>query len=432
MPFERVERMHPQWPMFRLHGDGPPVWYTPGLAANGGVTSRHEIEARARHAEREWQEYVARPYSPECLTVYLSNQCNLACAYCYSAPLDPARDRSRRQPTIDVRAALAAARVVAQRCEANGKVFSLNFHGGGEPTQHWELLTSLRAQIGSIAAGHGLDVHAYIATNGVISGARLDWLAEHFSLIGLSADGPPDLQDAQRPSASGGATSAAVERTARRLNRRGAPFHLRVTVTRAAMHRQAEIVEYCVLRLHARTIRLEPSYQPRPGGVQSFAPEDAPSFVEHYMAARATARSLGAELHLSGVRLDEIHGAYCNPLRDVLQVTPDGRASACFLTADGDRADDEVLGMGRYDPIADVFLIDEARANVMRRQAARIPARCHDCVNVYHCARDCPDVCLITAGQSRRDEPGFRCRVQKLLSHELIKEWVAHGRTESL
>jgi hypothetical protein len=43
-------------------------------------------------------------------------------------------------------------------------------------------------------------------------------------------------------------------------------------------------------------------------------------------------------------------------------------------------------------------------------------------VNVYHCARDCPDVCLLTAGRERVEAPGFRCRVQKLLAHELIRE----------
>jgi radical SAM protein with 4Fe4S-binding SPASM domain len=135
------------------------------------------------------------------------------------------------------------------------------------------------------------------------------------------------------------------------------------------------------------------------------------------------------QLQISGIRIDEIHGPYCNPLRDVLQLSPDGRASACFLTADGDREDDEVLALGHYDDTSGIFVIDHARAAALRSRAARIPERCHACVNVYHCARDCPDTCVITADSSARDG-GFRCRVQKLLAHELIRE-MAHSEVLS-
>lgn len=432
MAGERVERLHPALPVFRVsYADGP-VLYTPGFAVRESSADHRVVEQLARGAEAAWHEFVDRPFVPECLTLYLSNQCNLGCAYCYSAPIDPPHERWRLQPTLNEAAALAAAGLVAANCETKSKPLSLIFHGGGEPTQHWDLLTRLRLAIGDLAGARGLGLWSYIATNGLISDARAAWLADHFSTIGLSCDGPPDIQDRHRPAASGAPTSAAVERTARRLSDRGADFHVRVTITKLSAHRQAEIAEYCVMRLGARTIRFEPAYQPRPESGAHFDAADAELFVEHFVAAQAAARRIGAELRVSGVRLTEIHGAYCNPLRDVLQLSPDGRASACFLTADGERPEDEALAMGHYDAAAGVFVIDEPRAAMQRRRAGRIPARCHECVNVYHCARDCPDVCLIASDPSTHVTPGFRCRVQKLLAHELIKEWVTDGRTESL
>lgn len=431
MALDRVERIHSRWPLFRLSYDGAAALYTPGHAVDERGADLAALTELAAAAEESWQRYVDRPYSPTCLTLYLSNQCNLGCAYCYSAPLDATRPRTHQQPVLNIAAARAAARVVASNCEDRGAQCSLIFHGGGEPTQHWDLLTQLYHDVAGIARDRGVDLWSYIATNGVLPAAKVDWLIERFSVIGLSCDGPPSLQDAQRPSASGQRTSRAVENTARRLAERGAEFHVRVTITRASVARQAEIVEYCIEHLHARTIRFEPAYQARADRASFFAAADAPEFVSGFLEARASAHRLGAQLHLSGIRLNEIHSAHCNPLRDVLQISPDGRASACFLTADGDRPDDELLTLGSYDEPADTFVIDAARAAALRRRAAQIPARCYDCVNVYHCARDCPDVCLVSSPAAEAT-PGFRCRVQQLLAHELIKEWVTHGRAESL
>lgn len=432
MPFERVERLHAELPMFRVAFRDGAALYTPGLAVVEEDADRAEFERRAMAAEAAWRQYVERPFVPQCLTLYLSNQCNLGCSYCYSAPLDPSQQRWRARPVLDPRAALAAARLVIDTCAGHRRQFSLIFHGGGEPTQHWALLQQLRAGIGRLAADSGVDLWSYIATNGVLSEAKVGWLIEQFSMIGLSCDGPPDVQDRQRATFSGSPTSVTIERTARLLARRGADFHIRATITPRTVRRQSELVAYFAGRMKSRTLRFEPAYQSRPGEPGYFTPADAELFADHFLEARERARVLGAELHLSGARLDDIHGPHCNPLRDVLQVSPDGQASACFLTAEGDRPDDGVMALGGYDPVTEAFVVDAARAAALRRRAARIPSRCHSCVNVYHCARDCPDVCIVSADPSLDRDGGFRCRVQKLISHALIKEWVTHGRTESL
>jgi sulfatase maturation enzyme AslB (radical SAM superfamily) len=426
-----VTRLHPSLPIFRIVDESDTYLYTPGHVADVDADIG-ELEGRAAEAVEKWIGLGTRPFEPECLTVYLSNKCNLACSYCYSAPEDPARARWRvhpvperhgqRFPIVDEAVVIAAARVVAESCRAKGKRFSLIFHGGGEPTLHWELLQTLRHRVGDVAREAGLPLWSYLATNGVIPEGRVEWLARNFSLLGLSCDGPPDIQDLNRPAATGLATSAAVERTARRLVECGVEFHIRATITPASVDRQPEVVAYCIDQLGARVVRFEPAYQAHTASPAFFQAEDAERFVAGFLDARRVAHQLGGELHVSGVRVDEIHGPYCNPLRDVLQIAPDGVGSACFLTADGDRADDAEMGLGRYDVVSGTFVIDHGRAAQLRRRAARIPTRCESCVNLYHCARDCPDTCVITADQHRLEQPGFRCRVQKLLAHQLIRE----------
>ena len=452
-------RIHPELPIFRLESSTRVVLYTPGHAYATSRSVAHQVEqlftvdspgasggARAlandltrhgRTAQRAWHDLAERPFEPECLTLYLSNRCNLACSYCYAAPVDVTRARERlrmdREPALNESFPIlsepviaAAARLVAGHCAAKGKPLTLVLHGGGEPTVHWDLLTRVWEMAARIARDSGIRLWSYIATHGVLSEDRARWLGRHFNLVGLSCDGPPDIHDANRPSATHSATSAAVARTAQVLTSEGGAYVVRATITPASVTRQTEIVDYLCDRLFARAVRFEPAYDGRRAGEQQFRPDDASTFVAHYLQARKAARDRGCALDLSGVRIDEIHGPFCNPLRDVLQLTPDGKATACFLSVGNDAALDEVMANGQIDPATGAFRIDYARAAAQRRQAAAIPARCHNCHNVFHCARDCPDVCLLTEDRTGMDEAGFRCRVQKLLAHHLILEQAGH------
>lgn len=456
VPASSVSRAHPTLPAFRLDDDTRAIFYTPGevlvtsharadvvqAALLGRATAtpspeedilRSTVMERARVAEQNWRAFTAQAFEPECLTLYLSNQCNLACSYCFSAPANAGLpgtrlpmagdiDGHRALPLLSEAAVAAASRYVARHCAAKNKPFHLVVHGGGEPTLHWSLLERVRGIIGRVADEHGLPLWAYIATHGVFGQERARWLARHFTCIGLSCDGPPDIHDANRPTASGAPTSAIVERTARVFAEEGVEYHVRVTVTPANVHRQCEIVDYVCDHLRARTIRLEPAYDGRRTKAPHFETHDADAFVEGFLDAAAHARRKGCNLQVSGIRHHEIHAAYCNPLRQVLQLTPDGVATACFLnTGSRDPAEAE-MALGRYDSETDTFVVDQGRVAQLRQLAARIPSRCQQCVNVYHCVRDCPDVCVMTANPVDELEGGFRCRVQKRLGREWILE----------
>ena len=448
-----TSRIHPTLPIFRLDDGDRVVLYTPGqpvtttqstaceveglLAGRGGGRARaralaSQLEQRGTDARNAWHGFADGRFEPVCLTLYLSNRCTLACTYCYAMPADEARarDRSRARPgesaapqypilAEDVIA--AAGRLVASNCAAAGKPLTLVVHGGGEPTMHWDLLARVRQACAEIAAGLGIGFWSYIATHGVLPDDRAHWLARHFDLIGLSCDGPPDIQDANRPSAAHASTAARVERTAQVLHAAGADYAVRCTVTPAAASRQVEIVTYLCDRLFARKIRLEPAYDGRRAAGRHFTPDDAEMFVSHFLEAYEAAKRRGCDLELSGVRIGEIHGPFCNPSRDVLQLTPDGTASACFLSVGNNRDEDAPLVMGTLDPVSGQFLIDRGRVAAQRRHAALVPSRCESCHNIYHCARDCPDVCLLTGGDTSGDG-GFRCRVQKLVGRYLILE----------
>ena len=81
---------------------------------------------------------------------------------------------------------------------------------------------------------------------------------------------------------------------------------------------------------------------------------------------------------MSGTRLDEIHGPYCNILKGVLQVTPDGTISNCFLTVDEGQAlaADTWLGADGKPTTVRRFLCSGRGREYYRRTAAVVSILC--------------------------------------------------------
>jgi len=437
-----VKRLHSILPIFQIKTGNRCVLYTPGhltvvkpdvvdaiSQAWNGDTSPDEIttqqvaawlQTRAEQTFEQWQQWVTSPFAPESLTIYLSNRCNLACPYCYVS-----KDRSNTQnntqdfPVIQENVVRSAARLVAQHCATQDKPFYVVLHGGGEPALHWELVERIESLTRQIAFQFDIEWFGYIATNGVFSEKKARWLANHFDLIGLSCDGPPDIQDRQRPLQGGKETSHIVERTARIIRESGGSFEVRTTITPQTAERQREIVKYLHEQLRAETIRFEPVYQVRGGGKQGFVPNDAELFVGRFLEAQKEAQARGIELSFSGIRLHEIHSSYCDILRNVLHLNPDGTATACFFSTDGRNSDEAPFVIGRFAEDTGEFVLNRERIETHKRRALEIPKYCYECLNVYHCARGCPEFCSVNVPHTS-PFASFRCQIHQ----QLAQAWI--------
>ncbi len=407
----------PGQPVFRQDTADYALFYTPGCVgvaalpqADGFMTSvsGRELRQRAAASAVEIRRRQLEPFSPECLTLYLNNECNLACVYCYTDP------DHKPAPRLDPAVVTAAAQLVAENCRRKGIPFTVVFHGGGEPTLQRDIVDDLLALLHSIATSVGVSLFRYVATNGAMPAEKASWLAQRFDLIGLSCDGPADIQDGQRPFYGGGPTSAAVERTADVLHRAQRPFHARVTVTGDGLRRQEEIVDYVCRRLAPQEIHLEPVYAG--GKSQSgFRPDLADVFVNGFFASRAVARQYGIPLLNSASRPASLHGPYCNVFRHVVNLVPPGLATACFKTTDSAQVELGGMKIGALNPASGQYEFDQRRIHILRQQMSAMPAGCAACFNQYHCVRDCPDSCHVVID-------GFRCRVQKALAYRLLRE----------
>jgi sulfatase maturation enzyme AslB (radical SAM superfamily) len=358
-------------------------------------------------------------FSAECLTLYVNNQCNLRCRYCYSMPDLKANE------TPSEEGVRSAARLVAGMCAARKRPFAVAFHGGGEPAMHPKQVDRFFGIAREEAQRFKLQLQTYIATNGAVSEKTAHWLASRFDLVGVSCDGPPDIQDRNRPGRSGKALSKRVERTMSILNRHGRPFHVRVTISRETVDRQMEIVSYLADRYAPAEIRIEPAYI-NPSGEPPLEASQVDSFVNGLLAAKAAGAARGVSVTTSITRPDALYGRYCNVLRHVVNLIPGDVATGCFLASRPEEVAAHGLTTGLLDSPKGVFRLDMEHIRSLISRCSEKPVRCEKCLCGFQCTYGCPDHCVLEVSgglPSQDDRPdNFRCLVNRMLMERTLCE----------
>ena len=429
-PFRRV--LNSALPIFCQEQDSYTIFYAPGylvvvapasadafvssLAAPelGQKPAAASLVRRATAAQAARTAVTERPYAPVCLTLYLNNECNLRCVYCYTIPSRlPA-------PQLSLPAIRTAAEIVLRNCQRQQRPFTLVCHGGGEPTLNRHLLNQVLYELEKMAAAYKVPLFRYVATNGVMSTEKARWLARRFDLIGLSCDGPETIQARQRPLWSGDSSAPFVERTAQVIHHYGKSLHVRVTVTPESAPFQPEIARYICRELQPEEIHAEPVYRAgRARTASGFGLDEVDGFVAHFLEARAVAGQAGVRWLTSGSRLGEVHGRYCHLFRDVLNLVPGGAATACFKATDAAEAHQKQVTMGQMAGEDGRFVLDQAQIDTLRGQLSEPPPQCRNCFNQFHCAYTCPDNCPL---ESPAMTAQFRCRVQRQLMTAMLQE----------
>lgn len=436
-----IKKIHPSLPVFSISYKDRYIIYVPGylsivtpgeleilkdffsckeISCNKKIKKlSHYIKNYSENLIKNWEKKKERPFKPVCLTVYLSNHCNLSCSYCYVYRLP-----GKKSPVITPELLLEPCRFVSGNCRNRGVPFHLVLHGGGEPSMHWNTLRSIYDLSLSVSKEYELPWTGSIITNGVLSEKKARWIAGNFNMISLSCDGPPYIQNKQRFFHNGNPTSHYIERTVKIFLEENAKFNIRVTITPYSMKMQEDIISYCIDVLKARSVSFEPLYKVHGAEGETFKEEDGYDFVEHFLNAQKKASSSGVTLSFSGVRPDELHGPYCSVLRDVFHILPDGSATSCFFCTDKDQKGFSCMITGDRDGIKGKFDIDEEKVMEHCHKALNIPELCRDCLNIYHCSRDCPGTCNIREDISKK---GFSCIVKTELAMNWIIQAVESG-----
>lgn len=356
---------------------------------------------------------------PTAVTLFLTTACNLRCTYCYAR----AGDTPVRSMPLEV-AVRGVEYVARNAATAGASSFEVNYHGGGEPTANWRVLTGSHDHARKLAAELNLGMTASTATNGVLRDDQIDWIIANLQGASVSFDGLPEVQDAHRPTAGGEGSSSRVEHTLRRFAEAGFPHGIRVTVTADQIARLPDSVDYICGNFEAQRIQVEPAYQM--GRWREAPSAETAAFIDAYRAAQSRAAAHGKEIFFSGARVGLLTNHFCGITQDSFSLSPDGNVSACFETFSEDEEWAPVFFYGKPDAHTGGYAFDMPRLEHLRAQSVEHREWCRGCFARWTCAGDCYHKSLTVGGKD--DFRGSdRCHVIRELTKDQILARIAES-----
>jgi uncharacterized protein len=349
------------------------------------------------------------------LTLFLTSDCNLACGYCYGDGGDEKIDMPRKM------AFAAIDHLFARAAALGARQLHLGFHGGGEPTLRMDSMVEFVRYAREQAAGKSVDLVFGLTTNGVMSEAAAEWIADNVKHPNISLDGPEEIQDFQRPTKNENGSLERVARTIRILERKRVPYHFRGTVTQFSQGRIPEIVKFLAGEFSPASIQLEPMFCSGRASRKELAPPACEAFVEGFLEAAAIGKKQGIRVHFSGLRFPQLCTRFCSIGRQNFAVTPQGWVTSCYEVLQQTDPRSEVFFFGTYES-GERFSVDENKLKSLQVLSEIELPSCQDCFAKYHCAGDCRAKRLYADAHASDPEPTSRCEIIRALTRAQLSE----------
>ena len=258
-----------------------------------------------------------------------------------------------------------------------------------------------------------------LATNGVLSDERIDWIAANLRGVSLSCDGLPADHDRCRPAVDGVGSSERVAHTLRRFDAAGFSYGIRLTVTAEHIATLADSVEYLCAEFRPVSIHIEPVYALGRGAAAASAESD--EFIAAYRAAARRASAHGRPLHFSGARVGTLTNHFCGVSQDNFCLSTGGNVTACHEAFGEDNRWASVFFYGRPAAGGDGYDFDPAALAHLRSQMVGNRAHCRSCFAKWSCGGDCYYKWLVsTGGGEFSGSP--RCHIIRELTKDQILE----------
>lgn len=322
-----------------------------------------------------------------------TNDCNLGCKYCFSGA-QPKKFGAMPWEIAKSAIDLGVRNAVLNRMRWGTGRLVIRFFGGGEPTEYWDTYAGIVDYARASARRNNIGVFVGTITNGQIDEEHYEWFRENLDEISVSMDGPPDIQNEQRPTFAGEHSFDKTWKFVSTMDATRANLKaIRVTVTAQTVGRMGEIAEFFWDNLsRAYPVQFEPVYFSEVGRQNTTMPL-ARDFVEQFRKVEEMAR----RRHEAGRRHSTVETAtrpltirataYCDSLEGRgLFVTPEGYLSLCseISVAVDPRKDDYFIG--GYDPATRSFHVSDEGASKIR---CGPPWWCRGCFAQFSCRGGC-------------------------------------------
>lgn len=345
--------------------------------------------------------------------LFLTNQCNLRCNYCYA---NSGEYPAKRMEWETAKASID--RVWNNVTEKKMPSLTLGFHGGGEPTMNWDILTRSVDYIYEIKGQSTLELHIAGAFNGCWTPEQGEYIIKKFTEASISLDGLPAIQNRQRPAAGGATSYERVSANLLELDCARFQYGIRMTVTKDALpYMYDSIIDICK-KFRPQKIQVEPVFnQGRAANAESLA-EDYMSFSDQFMSAREMAVKYNIELFYSGARLNLLSRRFCLAPCRALVVTADGDITTCFESYGREHPLSRHFLIGNINP-SGALNIDKERMLDFYKYTVDDNPHCSDCFCRWHCAGDCA-IKAMTENNGEACRSSDRCQLNQELTKRLL------------
>jgi len=357
--------------------------------------------------------YQTKGIQYDAVILFLTNQCNLHCSYCYAF--------SGEYPpkTMSWEIAKAAIDFVMEDViKYQSSAMTLGFHGGGEPTLNWEILTRAVDYARALAERHHIHLHVSGAFNGYWSKKVLSYIIQNFTELSLSFDGLPAVQNLQRPAKGKTNSFTRVAATLQALDQAHFLYGIRMTVTNETVTRLAESIAFICEHFHPQKIQVEPAFEEGRARQNRSAITDLNIFIDQFISGYKIAEQHQITLFYSGARLEVLNTRFCLAACRAFVITPDGDVTTCFEIYGREHPMSQYFIVGRYQGNGNFWIDDEKLRRHFNRTIQRI-SYCEHCFCKWHCAGDCA---IKTVARETGDgfQPSARCLVNQEITKFLI------------
>lgn len=314
------------------------------------------------------------------VTLMLTSNCNLRCRYCYAEAGE--RPKLMSRPMID-----AALDYFWRSRFGGGRRAALVFHGGGEPTLAVRELKYAMSAFAEEAKGRGIEPLFSLTTNGAFGDAARRVLARYRCALTLSWDGPPEIQERQRPAANARTYAHRLTDNLAWAKREGLPVSIRTTVTADSLAKLDHIIEFFA-DLGLTALSLEPC------AVDGRADASmAPKRTSFALACAEQALAWwprGVRIKSTFLAWGKFSPRFCGMTTGNCLVTPEGNLSACYEVLDPGNEQEARYLFGHIGAKGEQPVIDaDKRTRISSRDVQAIDA-CAQCPFEYSCAGWCP------------------------------------------
>ncbi len=171
-------------------------------------------------------------YPLQALVLNVTNQCNLACTYCYEFGADKIATPQGKPKYMTLETARASVDFLLES-SGNREAVHITFFGG-ETLMNFKLLREVVGYANNQAAAVGRRITFSLTTNAtLLTDEIIDFLSDNAIGVTVSMDGPPELQDKRRVYKNGKGSYAVIEPRLRALiaRHRTRAITARVTLT---------------------------------------------------------------------------------------------------------------------------------------------------------------------------------------------------------